>query len=140
MLSWGVKFPHKNGPIPSWLAPPMITSKSPPSLSALPIPITMATMIPYMLSFYPPLKLFAPPSRANSLLLPGHTNTLFLKFTFFTTLTSATQIRKSSKFKASKCRPPLKILKKRPGFARNPQPLGYIVQRMFFKFNPYLCC
>ena len=26
--AWGVNFPHKNGPIPLWLAPHLITSKS----------------------------------------------------------------------------------------------------------------
>ena len=30
MVSWGVNFSHKNGSIPLWLAPYMITSKSPP--------------------------------------------------------------------------------------------------------------
>ena len=30
MVSWGVNFPHKNVPIPLWLSPHMITSKSPP--------------------------------------------------------------------------------------------------------------
>ena len=32
MVSWGVNFPHKNGPIPLWLAPYLITSKSPQSI------------------------------------------------------------------------------------------------------------
>ena len=46
MVSWGVNFPHKNGPIPLWLAPHLITSKSPSAnLYALPSPINMTTMI-----------------------------------------------------------------------------------------------
>ena len=41
-----VNFPHKNGPIPLWLAPDLITSKSnhsPPPIYALPSPTNMTT-------------------------------------------------------------------------------------------------
>ena len=29
-MSWGMNLLHKNGPVPLWLAPYLITSKSPP--------------------------------------------------------------------------------------------------------------
>ena len=53
MVSWGVKFPHKNGPIPSWLTPHFITSNPPPNLHALPSPIGMTTMIRQNTKFPP---------------------------------------------------------------------------------------
>ena len=55
MVSWGVNFPHKNDPIPLWLAPNLITSKSLPPLNlyALPSRINMTTMIRQNTKFPP---------------------------------------------------------------------------------------
>ena len=58
-MSWEVNFPHKNGPIPLWLAPHMIIQNlPPPNLYALSSPIDMATMIRYHIKF--PLLLDSP--------------------------------------------------------------------------------
>ena len=46
MVSWGVNFPHKSGPITSWLAPPPFDNfKIPSNLYTLPSPINMTAMI-----------------------------------------------------------------------------------------------
>ena len=57
MVSWGINFPHKNGPTPFWLAPlspppsHVRTSKSPPNLYALPSHVNMTNMIDNIQSF-----------------------------------------------------------------------------------------
>ena len=53
MVPRGVNSPHKNGAIPLWLAPHMMTLKSPPNLYALPGPIYMRTMIGQHVTFPP---------------------------------------------------------------------------------------
>ena len=114
------------------LSPQMMNLKHLPHLFATPSPTCMTTMTPYIIFFYrpvPPGKLPCPPKWTNSPPFPRHTNKH---------QDSDIKLDKneSSKLKESKYRPPLKILKKKPAFARNPQPLRHSVQRMFFEFHP----
>ena len=53
MVLRGVSSPHKNGHISLWLAPHMMTLKSPRNLYALPGPINMTTMIRQHTKFPP---------------------------------------------------------------------------------------